>query len=166
MKICIIGYSGSGKSTLADLLGEKYALPVLHMDATFWYGNWQYRSREEQSDIVRKFMSENSDGWIIEGNYAKICLDRFTECDKVYFLNYNRFVCFKQAVKRFKENKGTVRPDCLCPEKLDAEFIFWLLFAGRTRKRRKIVKNLFEKASGKKYVFKNRRQLIKHLSSL
>ena len=120
MKICIIGYSGSGKSTLADLLGEKYALPVLHMDATFWYGNWQYRSREEQSDIVRKFMSENSDGWIIEGNY----------------------------------------------EKLDAEFIFWLLFVGRTRKRRKIVKNLFEKASGKKYVFKNRRQLIKHLSSL
>ncbi len=125
MKICIIGYSGSGKSTLADLLGEKYALPVLHMDATFWYGNWQYRSREEQSDIVRKFMSENSDGWIIEGNYAKICLDRFTECDKVYFLNCNRFVCFKQAVKRFKENKGTVRADCPCPEKLDAEFIFW-----------------------------------------
>ncbi len=34
MKICVIGYSGSGKSTLARMLGEKYGLRALHLDAT------------------------------------------------------------------------------------------------------------------------------------
>ncbi len=166
MKICIIGYSGAGKSTLADILGEKYSLPVLHLDATFWYGDWQSRSREEQSAIVKKFMSDNCDGWVIDGNYAKICLERFSECDTVYFLNYNRFVCFRQAVKRFKKHKGTVRHDCPCIEKLDAEFVYWLLYKGRTRKKREVIANLLKISSGKKYVFKNRKQLEKHLSSL
>lgn len=165
MKICIIGYSGAGKSTLAEILGEKLSLPVLHLDATFWYGDWQSRSREEQSALVKNFMAKNADGWIIEGNYAKICLERFSECDAVYFLNYNRFVCFRQAVKRYKKHKGTVRPDCPCPEKLDAEFVYWLLYKGRTRKKRGILKRLFEISSGSKYVFKNRRQLEKHLNS-
>lgn len=166
MKICIIGYSGAGKSTLADILGKKLSLPVLHLDATFWYGDWQSRSREEQSSIVKKFMLDNSEGWVIDGNYAKIRLERFSECDAVYFLNYNRFVCFRQAVKRYKKNKGTVRPDCPCPEKLDAEFIRWLLFEGRTYKRRKIIKRLLTMANGSKYIFKNRKQLEKHLSSI
>lgn len=40
MKICVIGYSGAGKSTLAQILGNKFNLPVLHMDATYWYGDW------------------------------------------------------------------------------------------------------------------------------
>lgn len=39
MKIQIIGYSGSGKSTLARQLGELLSLPVLHMDATRFYGD-------------------------------------------------------------------------------------------------------------------------------
>lgn len=166
MKICIIGYSGAGKSTLADVLGEKLSLPVLHLDATFWYGDWQSRSREEQSVIVRKFMSDNKGGWVIDGNYAKICLERFSECDAVYFLNYNRFVCFRQAVKRYKKYKGTVRPDCPCLERLDAEFIYWLLYKGRTRKKREVITNLLSVSSGKKYIFKNRKQLEKHLNSI
>lgn len=165
MKICVIGYSGAGKSTLADFLGEKFSLPVLHLDATFWYGDWQYRSRAEQSEIVKNFMTDNAGGWVIDGNYAKICLERFYECDAVYFLNYNRFVCFRQAVKRYRKHKGTVRPDCPCLEKLDAGFMFWLLFSGRTRKRRAIVKHLLEISSGRRYIFKNRKQLEKHLKS-
>lgn len=166
MKICIIGYCGAGKTTLADILSEKHSLPVLHLDATFWYGNWEKRSREEQSIIVKKFIDDNPDGWVIDGNYAKICLERFSQCDTVYFLNYNRFFCFRQAVKRYKKYKGTVRADCPCLEKLDAEFIYWLLYKGRTRKKREVIKNLLSISSAKKYIFKNRKQLEKHLSSI
>lgn len=166
MKICIIGYSGAGKSTLADILGKKYSLPVLHMDATFWYGDWQCRTREEQTQIVENFLNDNPDGWIIDGNYAKICLERFSQCDAVYFLNYNRLVCLKQAIKRYKKYKGCVRPDCPCLEKLDAEFIFWLLIKDRTRKRRQIFKRLLSLSAGQKYIFKNRSQLEKHLNLL
>ena len=79
MKICVTGYSGAGKSTLAKILGKKYNLPVLHLDATFWFGNWQHRTREEQANIVRSFMKENSQGWVIDGNYFHISLVRFEE---------------------------------------------------------------------------------------
>ena len=73
MKIQIIGYSGSGKSTLARELGKIYNIPVLHLDSTKFYGDWQERTVEEQTKIVQKFMDEN-DSWIIDGSYGKICL--------------------------------------------------------------------------------------------
>ena len=166
MKIGVMGYSGAGKSTLADLLGENYSLPVLHLDATFWFGDWQHRTREEQSAIVRKFMADNADGWVIDGNYQKICLERFSECDTVYFLNYNRLFCLTQAIKRYKKYKGCTRPDCPCPEKFDLEFLCWILFKCRTRKRRRNYKEILAMSQGNKFIFKKRKQLKKHLSTL
>lgn len=165
MKICIIGHSGSGKSTLAEILGEKYGLPVLHLDATFWYGNWQSRTREEQTSIVEDFLCKNTGGWIIEGNYFKICLQRFAECDKLYFLDYNRLFCFKSAYGRYKKYKGTCRPDCPCMEKFDWEFAWWILHKGRTRKHKK----QFAEAVGSctnAHVFKTRKRLNEYLDTL
>ena len=72
MRIQIIGYSGSGKSTLARRLGELYGLPVLHLDAVQFYGNWNERSLEEQNALVQKFLEKN-EGWVIDGNYARVC---------------------------------------------------------------------------------------------
>lgn len=40
MKIAILGTSGSGKSTLAKRLGERYGLPVLHMDTVHFLPGW------------------------------------------------------------------------------------------------------------------------------
>ena len=53
MKIQICGFSGSGKSTLARALGKKYGCPVLHMDGVHWYGDWQCRSDEEKTEILK-----------------------------------------------------------------------------------------------------------------
>ncbi len=39
-KILIIGCGGSGKSTLARQMGEKFALPVVHLDKIYWLPNW------------------------------------------------------------------------------------------------------------------------------
>lgn len=162
MKICVIGHSGAGKSTLAHTLGEKYGVPVLHLDATFWYGDWQNRSRAEQSVIVNNFMQEN-DGWVIDGNYFHICLNRFEECDAVYFLNFNRFFCFKEALKRYKKYKGTVRPDCPCYEKFDFEFAKWILLDGRSKKKKAQIKNILSICNGKSLTFKTRKDLNRFL---
>ena len=43
MRIAIIGYSGAGKSTLARALGERYACPVLHLDALHFLPGWKER---------------------------------------------------------------------------------------------------------------------------
>lgn len=166
MKICVTGYSGAGKSTLAKILGEKYNLPVLHLDATFWFGNWQHRTREEQAKIVRLFMEKNPQGWVIDGNYFHICLERFKECDKVFFLNYNRFFCFSSALKRYKKYKGAVRGDCPCKEKFDFEFALWILHKGRTRRQKFLFKNNLSACKGGVLVFKSRKKLNKYLAEL
>lgn len=162
MKICVIGYSGAGKSTLARLLGEKYGVPVLHLDATFWYGDWQHRPRGEQSVIVNNFMKENAD-WVIDGNFFHICLNRFEECDAVYFLNYNRFFCLKEAWKRYKKYNGTMRPDCPCKEKFDFEFAKWILLEGRSKKKKALLKKVLSTCNGKVLTFKTRKALNRYI---
>ena len=63
MRIAVIGYSGAGKSTLARALGERYSVPVLHMDRVHWAPGWQERDRGEAHRLVHEFM-ENPD-WVI-----------------------------------------------------------------------------------------------------
>ena len=132
MKIVIIGYSGSGKSTLAKTLGAHYNIAVLHLDSVHFLSGWKVRDEKETNEIVKKFMEEN-DSWIIDGNYYKIAKERFEQADKIIFLNYNRFVCLKGVIKRYKENKGKTRSDMCegCDEKLDLSFLWWVFFKGR-----------------------------------
>ena len=56
MKIAILGTSGSGKSTLAKRLGERYGLPVLHMDTVHFLPGWVERpfAEEEASPAVSR----------------------------------------------------------------------------------------------------------------
>ena len=58
MKIAILGTSGSGKSTLAKRLGERYGLPVLHMDTVHFLPGWVERPFAEEEAIVRQFLDE------------------------------------------------------------------------------------------------------------
>ncbi len=43
-RVIIVGNSGSGKSTLAREMGERFGLPVVHLDKLFWLPNWIERS--------------------------------------------------------------------------------------------------------------------------
>ncbi len=162
MKIVIIGYSGSGKSTLAKTLGAHYNIAVLHLDRVNFLSGWKVRDEKESNEIVNKFMEEN-EAWIIDGNYHKIARERFELADKIIFLNYNRFFCLKNVIKRYKENIGRTRNDMAagCEEKLDFEFLYWVFLKGRNKHRRnrfnKIVKN-----HNNSIVFKNRKELFNY----
>lgn len=165
MKIEVIGYAGSGKSTLAKKLGELYNIPVLHMDNTKFYGNWQVRTEEEQTQLVQKFLDEN-ENWVIDGNYSKICPQRFEQTDMTIFLNFNRVKCYFSAMKRAKKHKFVHRESCPCNDKFDIGFQMWLLFGGRTRKRRKKHWDNLNKTKGKKYILKSRKQVDKFFEEL
>ena len=67
MKIAILGTSGSGKSTLAKRLGERYSLPVLHMDTVHFLPGWVERPFAEEEAIVRQFLVTIQDGLYIGG---------------------------------------------------------------------------------------------------
>lgn len=164
MKIQIIGYSGSGKSTMATRLGELCRVPVLHLDNAHWYGNWQERTDEEMNACVTAFLKTHDD-WVIDGNYSRIAPERFTESDMTIFFNFGRLPCFFAAWRRYRTYRGRPRESCPCPEKFDRTFRRWILFEGRTKKRRAQHRENLTKTAGKQIILKNRRQANAFLKS-
>ena len=165
MKICILGYSGCGKSTLARTLGEIYAEPVLHLDALRFLPDWVERDMDEMQKSVLQFLDEN-DGWVIDGSYKKCALQRrLEESDEIILMKFNRVDCFFRICKRYKKYKGTTRPDMGegCNEKLDWEFVKWILWDGRTKPRRNAFKKIQASYPEKTTVIKNQRQLTSYV---
>jgi len=165
MRIQIMGYSGSGKSTLAIKLANHFGLKCLHLDNVQFYGDWQERDKQEQQNIVKRFLDEHED-WVIDGNYLDIAPERFSLSDITIFLGYNRFYCYRMCLARYHKNRGQARLSCPCIEKFDSEFRQWLLIKGRTKARRIKLFERFNQCPGTKYYFKNVRELRKFLLSL
>ena len=163
MKITILGYSGSGKSTIARKLGEFYNIPVLHIDTVYWIKNWQVRDYDDQLHIVDNFMNTNR-SWVIDGNYRKIYQERrIEEADLIILMLFNRFSCLYRALKRYFKYRNKTRPDMGngCNEKIDWNFVKWILFDGRTKDKKCHYKCIENEYKDKCVVIKNQRQLDK-----
>lgn len=165
-KIAIVGCGGAGKSTLARQLGEILHLPVIHLDQQFWQSGWKMRSREEEREIVGNLARQ--DEWIIDGNYKSTLSTRFEAADTIIFLDFPTLLCLLRVIKRFFKYRGTTRPDMTegCTEKLDWEFIFWII--GYRKSYRPIVLDkIAEHASNRKVlIFKKPTQVERFLTDL
>ena len=167
MKIAVLGYSGSGKSTLGKYLGQVYGIPVLYLDTVQFLPNWQERDRGEAIEMVAQFM--NQDSWVIDGNYTGFLQrERLEQADKIIFLNFHRVACLRRAYRRYRQNRGTSRESMAngCAEKLDAQFIWWILYAGRTAARRRHYHQVAEQYRDKTVVIKNQRELDAFMNRL
>jgi adenylate kinase family enzyme len=126
-RIVVLGNAGSGKSTLARALGERLALPVVHLDTLFWEPGWVEPDAEQFRTRVRKAVAP--DAWVCEGNYARRTFDlRLPRADLIIWLDTPRLTCFTRVIKRSIMNRP--RPDLAagCTEKLDREFLTFLKF--------------------------------------
>ncbi|MDB8794576.1 DNA topology modulation protein [Romboutsia sp. 1001216sp1] len=160
MKIAIIGYSGSGKSTLARKLAKYYKAPVLFLDTVNFLPNWIERDRDEGRLIVCDFMK--NDSWIIDGNYSDFFQkERLEQADKIIFLKFPRRICIYRALKRYFRYKNTTREDMAkgCIEKIDLEFIWWILYEGRTKKIRNHYKQIEKNFKNKIVVLKKAKEV-------
>ena len=160
MKISIIGYSASGKSTFAQNIGDILNIPVLHLDKVNFIPNWKERKIEESEKIVLDFIKENNK-FVIDGNYYKFAYDlRMKISDKIIFFDFDRFTCLFQACQRYNKYKGKVRESMTegCCEKLDWEFIKWVLFDGRTEERINRYNRVIEQYKDKIIIVKNRQE--------
>lgn len=167
MKIAVIGYSGAGKSTLAQALGKHYGIPLLHFDQVHWAPGWHERDREEAHKMVHKFMDHSQ--WVIDGNYTEFEYDRrMAEADKIIFLDLPCLICFFRAWKRFFQNRGRTRADMGegCPEKMDSEFMQWLLWKGRKRQKGRWLEAGLSKYLEKVTVLKSQREIDRYLEGL
>lgn len=168
MKIAIIGYSGSGKSTLARKLGEIYQSDVLHFDTVQFLPNWEIRSKEEKECMTKDFL-DTHDSWIIDGNYSKLLYEqRMKEADVIIILLFNRFSCLFRVFRRYMKYKHTTRPDMAegCNEKLDLEFIQWVLWKQRSKQAKERLNGVISQYSEKVFLIKNQKQLNAYLNSL
>lgn len=167
MKIAVIGYSGAGKSTLARALGERYGIPVLHMDQVYWAPGWQERDRTEARHMVHEFMEQTE--WVIDGNYTKFEYQRrLDEADTIVFLNFSRLACFFRAWMRFAHYRGHTRLDMSegCPEKLDLEFMWWILWKGRTKSKREGYWSILAQYPNKTVVLKSQKDIDRYMEGL
>ena len=167
MKIAVIGYSGSGKSTLARVLGERYGIPVLHLDRVHHAPGWQERDKAEVHRLIHDFMEQPE--WIIDGNYTKYeYRRRMAEADGIIFLDFPRLSCFIRAWKRYFRYRGRTRADMAegCPEKMDPEFVRWLLWKGRTRKKKEEFRQLLAEYPAKAVVLKSQKEIDRYLEGI
>lgn len=161
MKIAIIGYSGCGKSTLALQIARENDMPLLHLDQVHWLPGWIECPEEQEKKKVKKFM-DNNDSWVIDGNYQSLEYSRrMEEADRIIFLSFPRIVCLFRAWKRAEKYRGKTRSSMAegCPEKLDAEFVFWILHGGRTRSIQKGYKQIMKKYREKTVKIHNQKEL-------
>jgi adenylate kinase family enzyme len=169
-KIAIIGHSGSGKSTLAASLGERFSVPVLHMDTIHFLPNWVERELPDELAIMRAFLDENDEeGWAIDGNYRKLEHERrMEEADLIIYLNFNKYVCFCRAWRRSRVYRNKTRPSIAlgCNEKFDKEFRHWILKRGRTKQKLKNYRVILEAYPEKSVEIKNPRALKRFLKEL
>lgn len=167
MKIAVMGYSGAGKSTLARTLGERYGIPVLHFDRVHWIPGWQERDRKEARRIVHEFMEHPS--WVIDGNYTKFEYERrLVEADEIILLLFPRLVSFARAWRRYFQYRGGSRGDMGegCPEKMDLEFMWWILWKGRTRRNRAEFQRVVEHYPEKTVVLKGQKEINRYLGGV
>ena len=165
MKIAVIGYSGAGKSTLVRVLGERLNCPVLHLDSVYHGPNWTKRDDSEVMQEIADFLDSHDD-WVVDGDYSRFHFERrIEEADRVIIMDFNRFACLWRAWKRSRRYRGQTRPDMAkgCTEKLDLEFLSWLLWKGRSRRRKLRFRRICEKYPNKVTVLKNQKQIDRFL---
>ena len=161
MKIAIIGYSGSGKSTLARNLAEYYHIPVLHFDRVQFRPNWEIRPQPSKEIMTKVFLDLHT-AWVIDGNYSKLSYERrMEEADVIIVMLFNRWRCLWRVTKRYLRYKNTTRPDMAdgCKEKLDWEFVKWILRDGRSKSAKDRYGWVTSRYADKVIVVKNQRQL-------
>ena len=168
-RIMIIGFSGCGKSTLARRLGRILDIEPTHMDALHWLPNWVESTDEYKTERLLPILERER--WIIEGSYRRILWrERADGADTVIFLDFNRFLCLWRVIKRRIMYNGKTRPDmgAGCPEKLDFEFLKWVFWDGRKKRKKNYEFLEFLKNEKHKdvYIFRRSKDLEKFLQNI
>lgn len=126
-RLLVIGCSGAGKSTLSRKLSERWDLPVHHLDSIYWNRGWVPTPKSEFREEVKSVLALPT--WIIDGNFDSSLEMRATYADLIIFLDFPTWLCLSRVCKRVWIYRGKTRPDMAegCLEKIDVEFVRWIL---------------------------------------
>ena len=122
-RIVVVGCSGSGKSTLARKLGQRLALPVVHLDVLHYLPGWTRASLADFRDRVTK--AHQGEAWISEGNFASWTFDiRLPRAEALVALDRPRWPCLWRVFRRAAMERDN-RPDLPngCAEQIDHDLL-------------------------------------------
>ena len=69
-RINVVGTSAVGKTSMAAALATLLEVPHVELDALHWEPNWTEAPDDVLRDRVRAAIA--GDGWVVDGNYAKV----------------------------------------------------------------------------------------------
>jgi adenylate kinase family enzyme len=123
-RVAVIGSGGAGKSVFE--LGERTALPVIHLDRLYWKPGWVPMPEDEWQAVHADLIEPER--WIIDGNYGSTMEARITAADTVIFLDLPRLVCIWGALQRHWRHRAGGRPDMVAGqrERIDPKFLWWI----------------------------------------
>lgn len=135
-RIMIIGGPGSGKSTLASALGQRFGLPVTHIDQMQFQAGWVEVDPAVRDAKVRHIIARSS--WIIDGNYSSTIDDRMARADTLIWLDIPLWRRLLRVIKRTVRYYGQSRPDLPegCPERFSADFLHYILTTHKRQRRK------------------------------
>jgi adenylate kinase family enzyme len=115
-------------------LGERTALPVIHLDRLFWKPNWVPMPEDDWRALHAELLQ--ADHWIIDGNYGSTMEARIAAADTVVFLDLPRLVCIWGALQRHWRHRAGGRPDMVPGqrERVDLKFLWWIFRYPDTRR--------------------------------
>ena len=162
-RILVLGNSGAGKSSFTVSLAKKLNINYLHLDKIVYKMSWDLPCFEDLQIEINKII--NDEKWIMDGNFLNNCTNRFEECDTIFFLDINRFVCLFSVLKRNKKYKGKPRESRsdLCDEKITFSYLKWVFWDYYRTSRKQIKKIILDDSDKKVIVFKNRKQINKYI---
>ena len=97
--VVVIGVTSSGKSTLAERLAECFGLNYIELDALHWEPNWQAAPLEVFRTRVEKALQQ-SETWIVAGNYQVVRDLIWPKADAVIWLDYSLWRVLWQLTRR------------------------------------------------------------------
>lgn len=161
----IIGCGGSGKSTFATSLGAKLRLPVHHLDRIFWQPGWKELPKDEWRMLQEELCAQPK--WIVDGNYGSTMEVRIVTADSIIFLDIPTIICLFGAIQRFLRFRGRCRPDMTegCPERLNLQYLKWILTYRRDRRPRILARLKQLKESKHIEILRSRRATRHYLES-
>ena len=136
----MIGNSGSGKSTLAKALGERFGLPVYHLDKHLLSGNFEKLPHEEYMRVHAELIA--GEDWVIDGNYRHAIPDRIKRATLVVFLDISRVIAVPRVFRRSRRggHPADSIPAGAKPEQISWGFFKWTMGYSR----RKVAQDLRE----------------------
>lgn len=164
-RLLVIGCSGSGKTTLSKRLSVALGKELVHLDKILWKPFWTMTTADEKREIMTEVLSK--DEWLIDGLWLSTLQMRLERATAVIFLDYNRWVCFFGAYKRYRKQRNLQADDHAenCFDNFNKEFRKYILTYNKLY--RKDIYEMLEKFGMEKVlVFKTRRETAEFLKKI